>query len=242
MSYGYESNGFEVAAHAAASERAGFLRNTYAHLAGALLALVALEATLLNTISPRQVFTVLGNSPFGMIGIMVAFMAASWVAQSFASQRSSRGLQYMGLALYVVVEAFVLLPMFFYAELQFGQAKMHGLAQSAGILSLAIFGGLSAAVLMTGTDYSFLRTAVTVGGFLALGLIICAMIFGFSLGIWFSFGMVALLSACILYQTSEVMHRFPTDMYVAAALMLFSSAVTLFYYVFRILMSMQERD
>jgi FtsH-binding integral membrane protein len=68
------------------------------------------------------------------------------------------------------------------------------------------------------------------------------MLFQLSLGVWFSFAMVAMLSACILYQTSEVMHRFPSDMYVAAALMLFSSVVTLFYYIFRILMSFQSRD
>jgi len=242
MSYGYEQDGFEVAAQSAAAERAGFLRLTYAHLAGALMALVALEGLLLNTLTPNQVFGFLGKSPFGMLGIFVAFMAVSWVAQSMATARTSRAVQYLGLGLYVVMEAFLLLPMFFYAELRFGPEKMYGLIQSAGILSLCTFGGLSAAVLATGNDYSFLRTAITVGSFLALGLIICAMIFGFTLGIWFSFGMVALLCACILYQTSEVMHRFPSDMYVAASLMLFSSLVTLFWYIFRILMSFQERD
>jgi hypothetical protein len=119
---------------------------------------------------------------------------------------------------------------------------MIGLTQSAGILSLCVFGGLSAAVITTGSDYSFLRPIITIGSFLALGLIVCAMLFQLSLGVWFSFAMVAMLSACILYQTSEVMHRFPSDMYVAAALMLFSSVVTLFYYIFRILMSFQSRD
>lgn len=242
MSYGYESNGFEVAAQSAASERAGFLRNTFAHLAGALLALVALEAVLLNTITRQQVFTLLGNSPFGMIGILVAFMAASWVAQSFAMQRTNRAMQYFGLGLYVAIEAVMLLPLFFYAEARFTPEKTVGLMQSAGILSLCIFGGLCAAVVTTGSDYSFLRTAVTMGGFLAFGLIVCAALFNFNLGIWFSFGMVALLCACILYQTSEIVHRFPSDMYVAAALMLFSSVVTLFFYIFRILMAFQERD
>jgi len=241
MSYGYESNGFEVAAQSAASERAGFLRNTYAHLAGALFALVGIEAVLLNTVTVDQVFGVLGRSPFGMLGVMLAFMAGSWVAQSFAMQRVNRAMQYFGLALYVLLEALILLPMFFYAELKF-PGQVGGLTQSAGILSLCIFGGLSAAVLTTGSDYSFLRTAVMMGCFLATGLIICSAIFGFTLGILFSFAMVALLCACILYQTSEIMHRFPSDMYVAAALMLFSSIVTLFFYIFRILMAFQERD
>ena len=242
MSYGYENEGFEVAAQSATAERATFLRRTYSLLAGSLLALVALEAFLLQTLTPNQVFGFLGKSPFGMLGLFLGFMAISWVAQTIAAQRVSQALQYFGLGLFIAMEALLLLHMFFYAEMTLGHEKMLGLTQSAGILSLCVFGGLSAAVITTGTDYSFLKTAISMGSFLAIGLIICAILFNLSLGVWFSFAMVGLLSACILYQTSEVMHRFPSDMYVAAALMLFSSAVTLFYYVFRILMSFQSRD
>ena len=242
MSYGYENEGFDVVAQAGANARATFMRRTYALLAGSLLALVAIEAFLLQTITRDQVFGFLGRSPFGMLGIFLGFMVVSWGAQAIAMQRVSQALQYLGLGIYIVMEAFLLLPMFFYAEARLGPEKMIGLTQSAGILSLCVFGGLSAAVITTGSDYSFLRPIITIGCFLSVGLIVCAMLFQLSLGAWFSFAMVALLSACILYQTSEVMHRFPSDMYVAAALMLFSSIVTLFYYIFRILMSFQSRD
>ncbi len=242
MSYGYENDGYDVVAQAGATARATFMRRTYGLLAGSLLALVAIEAMLLQNITRDQVFGFLGRSPFGMMGIFLGFMVVSWGAQAIAMQRVSQALQYLGLGLYIVMEAFLLLPMFFYAEARLGPEKMHGLIQSAGILSLCVFGGLSAAVLTTGNDYSFLRPIITIGCFLSVGLIICAMLFQLSLGVWFSFAMVGLLSACILYQTSEVMHRFPSDMYVAAALMLFSSVVTLFYYIFRILMSFQSRD
>ena len=64
---------------------------------------------------------------------------------------------------------------------------------------------------------------------LAFGLIVAAIIFGnfFTLGLWFSFAMVALLSGYILYYTSNVIHHYPTDKHVAAALALFSSIATL---------------
>jgi FtsH-binding integral membrane protein len=68
------------------------------------------------------------------------------------------------------------------------------------------------------------------------------MIFGFSLGLIFSFAMVGFMSAYILYETSQVMLNFPTNKHVAAALMLFSSVATLFFYILRILMAFSSRD
>jgi hypothetical protein len=43
--------------------------------------------------------------------------------------------------------------------------------------------------------------------------------------------MVALLSASILYQTSNIVHHYRTDQYVAASLGLFASVATLFWYI-----------
>jgi FtsH-binding integral membrane protein len=45
----------------------------------------------------------------------------------------------------------------------------------------------------------------------------------------------------ILYQTSLVMNYFPPTAYVAAALMLFSTVATLFWYVLRLLMELNRR-
>jgi FtsH-binding integral membrane protein len=49
--------------------------------------------------------------------------------------------------------------------------------------------------------------------------------------------MVAFAGTAILYQTSNVLHRFRTDQHVAAALVLFASVALLFWYILRIFSS-----
>ena len=62
-------------------------------------------------------------------------------------------------------------------------------------------------------------------------------IFGFNLGTWFSVGMVGLAGAAILYDTSNVLHHYPEDRYVAAALELFASMALMFWYVLQLFLS-----
>ena len=54
---------------------------------------------------------------------------------------------------------------------------------------------------------------------------------------WFSVAMVGLAGAAILYDTSNVLHHYPEDRYVAASLQLFASVAMMFWYVLRIFMS-----
>ena len=69
----------------------------------------------------------------------------------------------------------------------------------------------------------------------ALGLIIAGVAFGFNLGLWFSVGMVILAAGAILYQTSNLVHKYREDQYVAAGLGLFASLMLLFWYILSIL-------
>ena len=73
-----------------------------------------------------------------------------------------------------------------------------------------------------------------IGGFAALGFIVASALFGFSLGNVFAFVMVAFAGSSILYQTSNVLHRFRTDQHVAASLTLFASVALLFWYILTI--------
>ena len=52
----------------------------------------------------------------------------------------------------------------------------------------------------------------------------------------FSYAMIALACGYILYDTSNVLHNYRTDQYVAAALALFAAVMLLFWYVLRILL------
>jgi FtsH-binding integral membrane protein len=77
-------------------------------------------------------------------------------------------------------------------------------------------------------------------GCVALGVIVCSLIFGFTLGLIFSSIMVAFACGAILYSTSRIIHQYNTDQHVAASLSLFASVALLFWYVLRILMSLSS--
>jgi FtsH-binding integral membrane protein len=233
MSYGWE---YGVAAQAAASERAAFIRRTYAHLAGAILAFIGVEAVLVNVVSVNDIAQLFASRGSWLL-VLLLFMGASWLAQAWARSDTSRGIQYLGLGLYVVAEALICLPLLVVASTFYPQT-----IPVAGILTLAVFGGLTLAVFMTKKDYSHLRPILSVGTLLALGLIVAACLIGFSLGLVFCFAMVALLSGFILYDTSNVMLHYRTEQHVAASLALFASVATLFWYILRIMMILNSRD
>ena len=90
------------AAFADESARAGFLRRTYMHLAGAVLALIALE-TVIFTMVPDQTMQnlVLRMGGMGWLLVLGAYMGVSWLARSWAAGSASKGMQYAGLGLYV---------------------------------------------------------------------------------------------------------------------------------------------
>jgi FtsH-binding integral membrane protein len=68
-------------------------------------------------------------------------------------------------------------------------------------------------------------------------LIVAGALFGFQLGTFFSVAMIALAGGSILYDTSNVIHRYPQDRHVAAALELFASVALMFWYVLRLFLS-----
>jgi hypothetical protein len=111
----------------------------------------------------------------------------------------------------------------------------------AVVITLAIFVGLTLTVFLTKKDFSFMRSTLSIAGFAFLGVILASMLFGFQLGAVFSGIGILLMAGYILYQTSLVMSYFPPTGYVAAALMLFSTVATLFWYVLRLLMEMNRR-
>jgi FtsH-binding integral membrane protein len=235
MSYAMD---YRVAAQAHADARAAFIRRTYGHLAGAILAFIALEALLFQIpgIEEQVIIPMLRGS---WLFVMLGFMAVGWVANRWAQSDASPGLQYLGLALYVVAQAIIFLPLLYLAAFKTNDPN---LIPTAGIMTLAIFGGLTVAVLITGKDFSFLRTGLMIGGFLALGMIVTSFIFPISLGLIFCYAMVVLMSGYIVYYTSNVLHHYRTDQHVAAALALFASIATLFWYVLQIAMLSSRRN
>lgn len=212
-------------------DRATFFRKTYTHVAIALVAFMLVEYILL-TIVPTELIAKMMGGRFIWLFIIGLFWLGTTLSNNLAFN-PSRDKQYLGLGLYVILEAIIFLPMIAIATMYSGSAMI---TQAASI-TLFMFSGLTAVVFFTKTDFSFLRTAIIVGGFVSLGTIVVGAIFGFDLGLWFSVGMVVLASASILYQTSQIKDQYGTQQYVGAALQLFSSIMLLFWYVLRILMS-----
>jgi FtsH-binding integral membrane protein len=172
-----------------------------------------------------------GRMWFLMLG---GFMLVTYQAEKMAINSHERSKQYLGFGLYIIAEAFIFIPLIFIA-MSIAEDGGFEILNQAAILTLSVFSGLSAVVLLTKKDFSFLRSGLAIGFFIALGLIIAGTLFGFNLGLWFSVGMVVLASGSILYQTSNMVHKYSEDQYVAASLGLFASLMLLFWYILSIL-------
>lgn len=221
----------------AASERATFIRRTYSHLAGALGAFLILEIILFRTALPGIMLEFAAGGRFNWLMILGAFMLVGWLARSFAAKTTSLPAQYAGLFLYVIAEAVIFVPLIAIALLL---TESPNILMQAALLTAALFAALSAVVFMTNKNFSFLGSILTVGGIIALAMIVCGAIFGFNLGLWFSAGMIVLAAGAILYDTSRVLHDYPSNMYVGASLELFASITLLLWYVLRLLISMRR--
>ncbi|MEX2558858.1 MAG: Bax inhibitor-1 family protein [Pirellulales bacterium] len=239
MSYAdnpYRSPEFTIAGLAPANERADFIRKTYSHLIAAIFLFVGLEALLLSLPGiDRLAFMAVQG--YGWLIVLGAFMAVSWLAEHWARSAASPATQYAGLTLYVVAEAVIFVPLLYFAS-----TFSPDIIPTAGIATLVVFGGLTAIVLLSGHDFSYLRTALYLGGFIALGLIVASILVGFSLGVLFTTAMIALASGYILYHTSNVLHHYRLDQHVAASLALFASVALLFWYIVQLVMRFTSRD
>ena len=219
-------------------ERVAFIKKTYLHVALALGLFVLFEHLLWGTVVHREMLSFIQSGRYAWLGILGIFMVAGWLARSLATKMTSQFAQYLGLGIYVLLEALIFLPLITLAM----HVSSDGLLiKKALVITGTLFTGLSAVVLMTRKDFSFLRTGLMIGGFVAIGLIAAGAIFGFNLGLVFSGGMILLASAAILYDTSNVLHHYQTGMHVGAALELFASIALLLWYVLSFLIG-SSRD
>jgi len=213
------------------SEKAIFYKKTYAHVALAILLFVVVEYFLLQS---DTIVSFMLSLTQGYLWLLL--LGGFWLATNFAEKLAhnmSIEMQYAGLALYVVAEAIIFVPIL-YMAINFSSPDV---LRQAGMVTLFLFVGLSAVALLSKTDFSFLKSAITIGFFIALGLIVVGTLFGFNLGLWFSVGMVVLAAGTILYQTSKLKYEYQPDQYVGAAVGLFASFMILFWYILRIFMS-----
>lgn len=226
-------NPYLSVADSAPVERSQFIRRTYLHLAGAILLFIGLEAVLLNSPIAPVMMKAMTGAQYSWLIVLGLFMGVSWLAQKWAVTGASKGMQYAGLGLYVLAQAVIFIPLLYVAA----HYSSPDVIPMAAITTLGLFLGLTSVVVLTRVDFSFLRSVLVIGGFVALGVIVASILFGFQLGILFSGIMVVFASVAILYNTSAVMRDYRSDQYVAASLSLFASVALLFWYILQIFMS-----
>ncbi|MCL4677790.1 MAG: Bax inhibitor-1 family protein [Alphaproteobacteria bacterium] len=162
----------------------------------------------------------------------VIFIALS-IGLAFVSQRPV--LNYAALFTFSGFGGYMFSPAARYIA-EAGQAQLLALSF---LLTLMIFTVLSITVLFSKRDFEFLRTFTFAG----LALLICAGVYGIFVPLdmnWTAFHLLGISGAVayILYQTSEIVRRYPTDAHVAAVAALYLDVFKLFIH----LLGMIRRD
>jgi len=216
-------------ANASVNVRAAFIAKTYVHLFGAIALFTLLEIGLFMTgLAEPIATTMLSGSWLLVLG---AFMVVGWLFSSVAARAKSLPAQYAALLGYIVAEALIFVPMLYLADMY-----APGAISSAALVTLLGFAGLTTVAITSRKDFSFMGATLKWIGVGAILLIVGSLVFGFHLGTWFSVAMVVFAGGVILYDTSNVLHRYPRDRYVSASLSLFAGVALMFWYVLRIFM------
>lgn len=206
--------------------RAAFIKNTYAHLFGAVALFVAIEYAMFETGVAQRIARALTAVPW--LTVLGAYMIVAWFASRYAHRSKTRAGQYAGLIFFVAAKAVIFVPLIYYAE-----RRMPGTVASAAYAALFGFASLSAVAWVTRHDFSFLRGTLIWGGLIALTLIVVAFFTKLQLGAWFSAAMIIYAGLAVLYDTSNVIHRFSNKQYVGASLQLFASVTLMLWYLIR---------
>ncbi|MCU1722793.1 MULTISPECIES: Bax inhibitor-1/YccA family protein [Pseudomonas] len=123
-----------------------------------------------------------------------------------------------------------------------GMAGGAEVVSSAFAMTALVFGGLSAYVLITRKDMSFLSGFITAGFFVLLGAVVASFFFQISgLQLAISAGFVLFSSVCILFQTSQIIHGGERN-YIMATISLYVSIYNLFVSLLQLFGIMSSDD
>ena len=206
---------------ASVEDRSDFIWKCYAHVVGAILAFAAIEVYLFSNGIAEAIAAPMLNNWWMVFG---AFILVGWAATHAAHR--------IAFAVFIVAEALVFAPLLYMAYM-----IQPGIIDSAAGVTMMGAVGLIAVAMITRKDFSFLRGLLMWGFMLAMVAIVGGFIFGYSLGTWFSVAMIGFAGAAVLYDTSNILHHYPQDRYVAASMQLFASIAMMFWYILQLFMS-----
>ncbi|MGI6401931.1 MAG: Bax inhibitor-1 family protein [Thermoguttaceae bacterium] len=233
----YMSDG-QVSRGMSSAEATGRLvASVYTKLTLSVIALALIEFAVFALVGAETVVAYFSaNVALASIVLISLCIVGPIVGNVVLSKNPSRGAQYGLLAFYILLESAILLPILAIAAMFFGTTIIW---QAIG-LAASLFIALSAAVFFTRTDFSFLRTGLFFVGIAALMLIVASLIFNFVLGTWFSVALILFACGYILYGTSTMLLDADESHDIILTISLFTSIVTLFFYILRLLMALNR--
>lgn len=206
-------------------EVSGVLRNTYGLLAMTLAfsGLVAYVSQQLRLPYPGVLLLLVGF--YGLFFVTVKLRNSAWgLVSTFALTG------FMGYTLGPVLNVYL------------GMANGASVIASAFFMTALVFFGLSAYVLTTRRDMSFLAGFITAGFFVLLGATLVSLFFQISgLQLAISAGFVLFSSAAILFQTSAIIHGGERN-YIMATISLYISIYNLFLSLLQIFGVLSRND
>lgn len=167
----------------------------------------------------------------GLIGILLMLGGVYFLARVTASRFP---LNLIGLASMATFYGFLAGPSV-YIALEAGGPEV---VLQAALLTSLVFAGLTSYVLLTKKDFHFLRAGLWAGFWLMFGIGILSFFgigTGLVAGMGWSIGWVLLMAGFMLYDTSNILHRYPADQAASAALAIFLDFVIMFLHILRLL-------
>ena len=206
-----------------------FIRQTYTHVIGTIGVFAFLSWILFQSGVGEEIYGVIQENRWAWLLVLAAFGLFGWMTAHLA-EAETRDVQYLGLGLAALAEALIFSPIIYGVYDGSGSETIQGAALGTVALCFAI----TVVVGVSKHDFSYLGGILKICSILVLAFIVASIVFGFSLGLMFSYAMLAFAGACVVYDTSRVLNEHTEDNYVAAALELFSSMALMFWYMLQI--------
>jgi FtsH-binding integral membrane protein len=226
--YSYEGQADVPAIHAAAADRARFLQRTYSTLFLGILGLCASLWGFSHIPAMQELGFMLLRNP---ILYIVAFLGITYGVHAVAEVRPINVVAY---AVYIVFFGLMLTPLVTIA------ANYDGMLNQAVLITAVVFSGLTGYVFWSGKDFSFLGGALSVMFFALIAIGLGGWLFGFHLGMAYTVAVALFYALYILYDTSKILHHYPTTAHMTAAIVLFTDVVLLFKQI--LILLLQARD
>jgi modulator of FtsH protease len=217
------SFGAETAALAGVAERMSFIRKVYAlFFAGVLFAIAGVGVG----VSYRPLLVFAFEHPYVMLFAMLGGVMGAQAV------RHVPGVNLAALFGFTALTGVVISPLIaVYTRLNPASILQ------AGVLTVGIFGGLTAYVFISKRDFSFMRGMVVTGLIVVVlaGLLNVFVVGSGAFAFAISCAALLLFSGFVLYDTSNIIRRYPVNEYVAGALSLYLDAFNIFLALLRIL-------